>query len=256
MNLQAWLIKDKGLKSQFLAAYITRNKYIAYHRSSDGQTYFISEASVFNSNPEQHAVIESFQNLSKVAIGISNNTFEQLKKDFRVFKFNLKNKNENRVKKQLFIDQKTMIRFEEIIKNNKLDTVQNGLSFLMDGLSLRMRQEKEMNRQNTIKMQFQHEQLSYLQQQKDQYKTRNKALIIQHNKKLEKLSNALSNYVTKDFKQQLHQSLENILDQHIYTEVIDSNVISLLLDKLSEKIKVKIDETTSMIEVQDLNPRD
>ncbi|MBJ8554684.1 MULTISPECIES: hypothetical protein [Acinetobacter] len=216
------------------------------------QTLYISDSSETNPYPEQHGVIENFQNYSKVGIAISKNTFEKLKKDFRIFKFNLKNKNENRVKKQLFIDQKTMTQFEQIIQNNKLGTVQNGLNFLMDGLSLRMREAKEINRQSATTVQIQNEQLNLLKQLNDQNKERNKILIIQHNKKLENFSSFLSNYVTKDFQQQLNQILENILDQQAYTAIIESGEISSLLEKLAEKIKTKKEEATSIIEGQDL----
>ncbi|MFW1798988.1 hypothetical protein ACG9YX_02990 [Acinetobacter nematophilus] len=190
---------------------------------------------------------------SNIPISLTNDVFDKLKTKFRLFKFNLKNKNENRVKKQIFIDQNTMSRLEQIIQSNNLATVQNGLNFLMDGLSLKMRETKELNRQNTIKMQFQNKQLDLLKQQSDQYKKRNKKLVILHNKNLENLSSSLSDFVTEDFQQRLNQSLENILDQQTYTKVIESSILKSLLNKLSEEIKTKIEEATSMIEVQDLN---
>jgi hypothetical protein len=132
-----------------------------------------------------------------------------------------------------------------------LGTVQNGLNFLMDGLSLKMREAKEINRQSAITIQFQSEQINFLKQLNNQNKERNKILIIQHNKKLENFSNSLSDYVAKDFQKQLNQILENILDQKAYTAVIESGAISSLLGKLSGEIKTKIDKATSMIEVQD-----
>ena len=252
MSLQAWLNKEEELKKQFLTEKIESREDIAPYVNQNEQIPYISDSSEFNQFPEQHGVIENFQSCSKVALAISKSTFEKLKKDFRIFKFNLKNKNENRVKKQLFIDQKTMTRFEEIIQNNKLGTIQNGLNFLMDDLSLRMKEAKEINRQNSIKMQFQNEYLNSLQKYNDQYKNRNKNLIIQHNKKLENFSSSLSNYVTKDFLTQLNQTLENILDQQAYTAIIESGDISSLLDKLCEEIKTKKEEATLIIEGQDI----
>lgn len=251
MNLQTWLNKEKSLKKQFLNKKIELLEDIAPYFIEKEQIYYISDSPAFNPDPELRAVIEDFKSLSIVNVTISKSTFEKLKKDFRTFKFNLKNKNENRVKKQLFIDQKTMTRFEQVIQNNKLGTVQNGLNFLMDGLSLKMREAKEINRQSAITIQFQSEQINFLKQLNNQNKERNKILIIQHNKKLENFSNSLSDYVAKDFQKQLNQILENILDQKAYTAVIESGAISSLLGKLSGEIKTKIDKATSMIEVQD-----
>jgi len=255
MSLQMWLKKDEELKKQFLLQKIESSECIIYYTTQEQQTHYISEVSSFNEQPEQQALIENIQNLSKVAIRISNKTFEQLKKDFRIFKFNLKNNNENRIKKQLFIDQKTMTRFEQIIKDNKLVTIQNGLSFLMDGLTLRMRELRELNHQNSIKMQFQNEQINLLQQRQDLQRKQNHTLIIQHNKEIEKLSNSLPKYVTQNFKKQLLQNLEKILNEDAYTKVIESEVVSSLLDKLSEEIKIQVNDASVLIEIHDLDLR-
>lgn len=255
MSLQIWLKKDEGLKKQFLLKKIESHEDIHFYINEEKQICAISEASNFNAQPEQKAVIANIQNLSKVVIGISNNTFEQLKKDFRIFKFNLKNKNENRIKKQLFIDQKTMTRFEQIIKDNKLETTQNGLSFLMDGLTLKMRELRELNHQNSIKMQFQNEQINLLQQRQNLQRKQNRTLIIQYNKEIEKLSESLPQYVTQNFKKQLLQNLEKILNEDTYTKVIESEVVSSLLDKLSEEIKTQVNEATVLIEIHDLDLR-
>ncbi|MFP5064742.1 hypothetical protein [Acinetobacter pittii] len=253
MTIQTWLKKDEVLKKQFLLERIQSQVDITLFPNHEEKRYFISDASQFNSSPEQQAVIENFQNLEKIVIKISNNTFEQFKKDFRIFKFNLKNEKENRVKKQLFIDQKTMVRFEQIIKDNNLETIQNGLSFLMDGLTFKMRELRELNHQNTIKMKFQNEQLNFYQQRQNLQREQNRALVLQHNKKIEKLSDSLPKYVTQNFKQQLLQNLEKILNEHAYTKVIESEVISSLLDKLSEEIKIQIDEANALIEIHDLD---
>lgn len=255
MSLQIWLKKDEGLKKQFLIKKIESHEDINFYVNEEKQICAISEVSNFNAQPEQQAVIENIQHLSKVVIGISNITFEQLKKDFRIFKFNIKNKKENRVKKQLFIDQKTMTRFEQIIKDNNLETIQNGLSFLMDDLSFKIKELKELNRQNSIKMQFQNEQINFLQQRQDLQRKQNRTLIIQHNKEIEKLSDSLPKYVTQNFKKQLLQNLEKVLDEDAYTKVIESETVSSLLDKLSEEIKIQVNEATVLIEVNDLDPR-
>ncbi|GLG83681.1 hypothetical protein [Acinetobacter calcoaceticus] len=255
MSLQIWLKKDEGLKKQFLLKKIEAREDINFYVNEEKQICAISEVSNLNAQPEQQAVIENIQDLSKVVIGISNNTFEQLKKDFRIFKFNIKNKKENRVKKQLFIDQKTMTRFEQIIKDNNLETIQNGLSFLMDNLSFKIKELKELNRQNSIKMQFQNEQINFLQQRQDLQRKQNRALIIQHNKKIEKLSDSLPKYVSQNFKQQLIQNLKKILNEDAYTKVIESEAVSSLLDKLSEEIKIQVNEATVLIEIHDLDPR-
>lgn len=255
MSLQIWLKKDEGLKKQFLLKKIESQEDINFYTDKEKQLHTISEVSNFNTQPEQQALIENIHNLSNVVIRISNNTFEQLKKDFRIFKFNIKNKKENRVKKQLFIDQKTMTRFDQIIKDNNLETIQNGLSFLMDDLSFKIKELKELNRQNSIKMQFQNEQINFLQQRQDLQRNQNRALIIQHNKKIEKLSDSLPKYVSQNFKQQLIQSLKKILNEDAYTKVIESEAVSSLLDKLSEEIKIQVNEATVLIEVNDLDPR-
>lgn len=252
MSLQAWLKKDEHLKIQFLTIYCHENKYIKSHPDPQAGKFYISDLNPMSPNLSNRGVIESIFDTPKVGVFISDPIYEQLKKDFRIFKFNLKNKEENRVKKQLFIDQKTMNRLEKIIKDNKLDTIQNCLNFLMDDLSLRMREAKEINRQNSIKIQFQNEQLNSLQKCNDQYKKRNKNLIIQHNKKLENFSSSLFDYVTKDFQTQLNQTLENTLDQQAYTAIIESGEISSLLDKLAEEIKTKKEEATLIIEGQDI----
>lgn len=254
MSLQAWLNKEEGLKKQFLEQELALGNLIKkYEPNERNLNFLISDTLHLKSHFDHQASIKNFLAWNYVLVGLSDEVFNKLKIKFRIFKFNLKNKNENRVKKQLFIDQRTMSRLEQIIKDNKLNTIQNGLNFLMDDLSLKMRETKQLNHQNTIKMQFQNEQLDLLKQQNNQYKKRNKALVIQHNKKLENLSSSLSDYVTKDFQQRLNQSLENILDQQVYTEVIESRVISSLLDKLSEEIKTRIEEPILLIEVQDLS---
>ncbi|MGG2096205.1 hypothetical protein ABFY41_01140 [Acinetobacter haemolyticus] len=254
MSLQAWLNKEEGLKKQFLEQELVLGSLIRKFEQIEGNPKcLISDAPHGNPCIDHQARIKNFLNWDYVPISLTNDVFDKLKTKFRIFKFTLKNKNENRVKKQLFIDQRTMSRLEQIIKDNKLNTIQNGLNFLMDDLSLKMRETKQLNHQNTIKMQFQNEQLDLLKQQNNQYKKRNKALVIQHNKKLENLNSSLSDYVTKDFQQRLNQSLENILDQQVYTEVIESRVISSLLDKLSEEIKTRIEEPILLIEVQDLS---
>ncbi len=255
MSLQAWLNKEEGLKKQFLEQELALGNLIKkYEPNERNPTFFISDAPHGNPCIDHQAYINNFLNWEYVPVGLSDEVFDKLKIKFRIFKFNLKNKNENRVKKQLFIDQSTMSRLEQIIQNNKLGTIQNGLNFLMDGLSLKMRETKELNRQNTIKMQFQNEQLNLLQQQKNDYMQRNSQLALKHNKKLENLNNSLSNYVTKDFQQQLYQTLENILEQQVYIAVLENGAISSLLDKLSEEIKTEIEEATSMREVQDIAP--
>lgn len=252
MSLQAWLKKDERLKIQFLTIYCQEKKYITSHPDLQSGKIYISDLQPIESHLSNKGVIESIFNIPKVRFFISNPIYEQLKKDFRIFKFNFNNKEKNRVKKQLFIDQETMNRLEKIIKVNNLDTIQNGLNFLMNGLSLRMKELIEINRQYSTKIQSQSEQIEIFKKINDQNKERNKILITQHNKKIENISNSLSNYLTKDFQTQLNQSLENILDKQAYTAVLESEAISSLLHKLFEEVKTKIDEATSMIEVQDI----
>lgn len=252
MSLQAWLKKDERLKIQFLTIYCQEKKYITSNPDLQTGKFYISDLQPIESHLSNKGVIESIFNIPKVGVFISDPIYEQLKKDFRIFKFNLKNKEENRVKKQLFIDQETMNRLEKIIKVNNLDTIQNGLNFLMNGSSLRMKEVSEINRQRGTTIQFQTEQLNFLKELNEQNKNRNKSLIIQHNKKLESFSSTLSDYVTKDFKTQLNQILENILDQQAYTAIIKSGDILSLLDKLSEEIRIKKEEATLIIEGQDI----
>ncbi|KAF1022095.1 MAG: hypothetical protein GAK29_03263 [Acinetobacter bereziniae] len=254
MSLQAWLKKEEGLKLKFLEQELALGSLIRKNEQTAGNLKcLISDTLHLNSHFDHQAYIKNFLNWDYVPVGLSDKVFNQLKTKFRIFKFNLKNKNENRVKKQLFIDQKTMSRLEQIIKDNKLDTIQNGLNFLMNGSSLRMKEVSEINRQRGTTIQIQTEQLNVLKELIDQYKNRNKSLIIQHNKKLENFSNSLSDYVTNDFQTLLNQTLENILDQQAYTALIESGDISPLLEKLSEKIKTKKEEATSIIESQDLS---
>ncbi|NUF39362.1 hypothetical protein HUN22_17125, partial [Acinetobacter lactucae] len=58
MTIQTWLKKDEVLKKQFLLERIQSQVDITLFPNHEEKRYFISDASQFNSSPEQQAVIE------------------------------------------------------------------------------------------------------------------------------------------------------------------------------------------------------
>lgn len=129
MSLQAWVEKEFELKKEFLNSEASRmgGCLELFPRDNCSKAYIpriSTYPQIANSSKPIH-----FQN-QNLGLSITVEIFELLKQRFRIFKFQKKNKTEDRVKLQIHLKKKTYLQLEKISKENSLKDTSDCLDFL------------------------------------------------------------------------------------------------------------------------------
>lgn len=132
MSLQAWLEKDFELKKEFLVQEIKTNGILKSVRSIQNIILLIPISVDLSQPPEQFPLPIQIPFHEKLGYGIAidESTFERMKEKFRAFKFQKKNKTEDRVKLQIHLKKKTYLQLEKISNENSLKDISDCLDFL------------------------------------------------------------------------------------------------------------------------------
>lgn len=134
MSLQAWLEKEFILKKEFLVQEIKTNGILKSVDSTQHPPFLIPIFVDLGQPPEQFPLPIQIQFHEKLGYGIAldKDTFEILKQRFRTFKFQKKNKTEDRVKLQIHLKKETLSQLEKITKENILKDNSDRLDFLIN----------------------------------------------------------------------------------------------------------------------------
>lgn len=132
MSLQEWLEKEFELKKEFLVQEITTNGILKSINSTQNRYLLIPTFVDLGQPPEQFPLPIQIPFHEKLGCGIAldKDTFEILKQRFRIFKFQKKNKTEDRVKLQIHLKKKTYLQLEKTSNENSLKDISDCLDFL------------------------------------------------------------------------------------------------------------------------------
>ncbi|MCH7357324.1 hypothetical protein MMP61_17400 [Acinetobacter sp. NIPH 1958] len=126
MSLQAWLEKEFILKKEFIKQEVEKSGALKVTFTKDNKRFIIPELfdEVEPSKQFHLPVLIPFHEKLGSGMALDESTFSLLKRKFRAFKFQNKNKEEDRIKLQIHISKKTLSQFDKISKDNNLkDTV-------------------------------------------------------------------------------------------------------------------------------------
>ncbi|MFV7441517.1 hypothetical protein ACNPMZ_05265 [Acinetobacter pittii] len=240
MDLQTWIEKDKELKIEFLKYEISLQRLISRHTIDNGAIEnFIAEkqyAQTPNYSYNFSYTFDNFPNLGTIPIYLSVWTFEQLKKNFRTFKFQLTNTRQNRVKKQIYLDQKVLTRLERIMTDNNLSSLQNSINFVLDENNFQLKKKNEQIKQFSEQQNVLQEQLNQAQYQLSE----NTKIINQLQFNRWQLENKLETYVEATLLPIITTRLQEILKKEL-APITDQQFDSVDLDTLiSKKIKSEV----------------
>ncbi|MGQ1411050.1 hypothetical protein ACT4U4_02740 [Acinetobacter baumannii] len=253
MNFQTWLGKDKNLKLDFLDHELKLNRLITlnFQKVYNGAVIenLITEVQL-NSDITELSRIDDFQNMGPVSVQLSKQTFDELKKNFRIFKFNHKNAKNNRVKKQFYLDQNLLSQLEKMTKDFQLATLENCLYNLVHNNQFNLKEELRKNKQLNEEIRKLQSELSQAQkeiknyQQKTGLEEKNFCTVVKKFK----------DYIGDNFFDLLHielsHLLKNELEPEIYEwiETIDLN--KLIFNKLKPLIISKLELYASLLDNQ------
>ncbi len=126
MNLQEWLEKEFILKKEFIKQEIEKSGTLKVTYTKENKRFLIPKIfDEYESSKQFYLPVQiPFHEKLGSGIALDESTFALLKRKFRAFKFQKKNKEEDRIKLQIHISKKTLSQFDKISKNNNLkDTV-------------------------------------------------------------------------------------------------------------------------------------
>lgn len=132
MSLQAWLEKEFILKKEFLVQEIATNGILKSVKSTQNRYLLIPRFVDLGQPPEQFQLPIQIPFHEKLGFGLAldKETFEILKQRFRTFKFQKKNKIEDRVKLHIYLKKKTYLQLEKTSNENNLKDISECLDFL------------------------------------------------------------------------------------------------------------------------------
>lgn len=132
MSLQAWLEKESILKKEFLVQEITTNGILKSVKSTQNRYLLIPTFLDLGQPSEQFPLPIQIPFHEKLGFGLAldKETFEILKQRFRTFKFQKKNKIEDRVKLQIYLKKNTCLQLEKTSNENNLKDISECLDFL------------------------------------------------------------------------------------------------------------------------------
>lgn len=252
LTLEKWLSTDTDLKKEFLDLETSLNpdqirkimapgKKDRYLSTNHSQTRPSDDQDLASRHSQSHSdhINQLFPNLpkfetEKFIIETNNEHFEILKKRFLLFKYNYKNKKNNRVTKQITLDQKTLKELERIREKYTFKSLHNSLEFLIDRQNSQLTEknkristlQKEKNGNNDSKLR---KELKL----KDEEITRLKT-------ELEHQKNTIHENMSQTAKE-----YEEYLIQIAVSKTIEVEKIKAFLGDISEEDQQSINETLS-----------
>lgn len=236
MDLKTWLEKEKELKIEFLKYEISLQRLISRHTIDNGAIEnFIAETR-YGQNYNFSYTFDNFPNLGTISIYLLVGTFEQLKKNFRTFKFQKMNTSQNRIKKQIYLDQKVLTRLERIMTDNNLPSLQNSINFVLDENNFQLKKKNEQIKHFSEQQKVLQEQLTQTQYQLSD----NAQIINQLQMNRYRLENKLETYVEATLLPMIATRLQEILKNEL-VHITDQQFDSIDLDTLiSKKLKSEV----------------
>ncbi|ENU33405.1 hypothetical protein [Acinetobacter parvus] len=128
MSLKEWLEKEFELKKEFLSKEAVKGDII--RRVNIEKNFFTLEPITIEQNQQLWTLDFPYDQTFNCRLTIDNGTFEILKQRFRTFKFQKKNKIEDRVKLQIHLKKKTYLQLERTSNENGLKDISDCLDFL------------------------------------------------------------------------------------------------------------------------------
>ena len=128
MSLQAWLGKEFELKKEFLSKEAVKGDII--RSANKEKNFFTLESITVEQNQQLWTLDFPYDQTFNCRLTIDNGTFEILKQRFRTFKFQKKNKIEDRVKLQIHLKKKTYLQLERTSNENNLKDISDCLDFI------------------------------------------------------------------------------------------------------------------------------
>lgn len=237
MDLKTWLEKEKELKKEFIKLELFHENLIKMHIHQNNEA-FIQEAKPNALTPSYNHMtrIENYLEFNYIDIYLYDHTFEQLKKNFRTFKFQKMNTLQNRIKKQIYLDQKALTQLDKIMTENNLATLQNSINFLLDDNNFQLKKKNEQIKQLSEQQKVLQEQFNQAQYQLSQ-KTQIISQLQLHRWQLE---NKLETYVEATLLPIISTRLQEILKNEL-ASITDQQLDSIDLNTLiSKKIKSEV----------------
>ncbi|MFV5639863.1 hypothetical protein [Acinetobacter oleivorans] len=240
MGLQTWIEKDKELKIEFLKYEISLQRLISGHTIDNGAIENFIADTRYTQTPNFSYnfsyIFDNFPNLGTISIYLSVGTFEQLKKNFRTFKFQKMNTSQNRIKKQIYLDQKVLTRLERIMIDNNLTSLQNSINFVLDENNFQLKKKNEQIKQFSEQQKVLQEQLHQAQYQLSD----NAQIINQLQMNRYRLENKLETYVEATLLPMIATRLQEILKNEL-VPITDQQFDSIDLDTIiSKKLKSEV----------------
>lgn len=146
------------------------------------------------------------------------------------------NTSQNRIKKQIYLDQKVVTRLDKIMTENNLATLQNSINFVLYENSFQLKKKNEQIRQFSEQQKVLQEQLNQAQYQLSE----NAKIINQLQFNKWHLENKLETYVEATLLPMIATRLQEILKKEL-APITDQQFDSVDLDRLiSKKLKSEV----------------
>jgi len=162
--------------------------------------------------------------------------FENLKKNYRSFKFNKKNKTEKRVKLQVYINQKTYDMLEKLRSEFGCESIDNCLKNLIDGNTSDIKKIKEKNDQLRKELEEQRQLTVQIKQHQSELIETNNILRI----RAEHFAETLNTYLSTELFEKLSYHLQYVLPNFISTDQYKNSEFESLSQLIIEELKPKI----------------
>lgn len=238
MSLQAWLEKEFELKKEFITQEI-QNKRVLKFTTTPQYHWVIPEAVNVHQPPEQFPLPIQIPFHEKLGYGMALDisTFEILKQKFRTFKFQKKNKIEDRVKLQIHLKKNILSQLDQISSTHKFKDTEECLVLLINKYYSIQQEENKKVQKLKAELLTKNEELSRLEQL---VSSQRRIILHEKNTKMQSRDDMVDYLIQVAIKANCKLAeYESFINNH---PNFNTEVVPLLSQEEAQKIKSKFEK--------------
>lgn len=239
MSLQAWLEKEFELKKEFLTQEILNNEMFKAIHISEQKQLFIPKAVDLDQPSEKSPLPIQIPFHEKLGYGMAldKSTFEILKQKFRTFKFQKKNKIEDRVKLQIHLKKNTLSQLDQISCTRNFKYTEQCLVLLINKYNSIQQEDSEEVQKLKAELLTKNEEISRLKQL---VSSQRRFILHEKNKKMQSRDDMVDHLIQVAIKANCKLAeYESFINNH---PNFNTEVVPLLSQEEAQKIKSKFEK--------------
>lgn len=236
LSAQRWVKKEENLKREFLMLMVRRGIYFSNDQSTFRKREVFQVISEVIPPAPHYIILKDFMGKIEAHFYFTEDQFEKLKQDYRIFKFNQKNKTQKKVKIQAYINKETHDKLESIKSEFGYKTIDRCLKCLIDQNTSYTKKLKE--RVESLNKNL--KELETLKAKIEQYNSDLVAEINVLNERSKGLKKSIAQYHEKKFFEKLEYHLQSAMRELVSSDQFKITDVETLTKLIMEQLRPEV----------------